>query len=53
MDKKDFDEHVADVAEQVAITFSKTAFLDENNFIKLKYDIVKEVTLAFSHLLVE
>ena len=52
MNEKDFNEFAADIANQCAVTYSKTAWRDEDDFEKLKRIIHAELKLGFGHLLI-
>ena len=53
MNNKDFKEYISEVANQCAITYTKTAWRDADDFEKLKSVLLSEMELAFKHLIVE
>lgn len=53
MNKKEFREYIVEVANQCAITYTKTAWRDAEDFEKLKAVLMSEMELAFEHLIVE
>jgi len=53
MSEVEFDKYVEDLAEQMAVSYSKLAWRDQQDFDTLKGILKKEMKLGFAHLLVE
>ena len=51
MEQQEFQEYIKQIAQQCAVSYSKTARRDEEDFKKLLEVLEKEMTLGFQHLL--
>lgn len=51
MEPEEVQEYIKQIVEQCAVSYSKVAWRDEEDFNKLKNILEKELILGFQHLL--